>query len=95
MINQDLQFEIMNEDGKNINCIIVASVPVNEIEINIMYKREDDADDTFRYGKIIKTTDSYIIKKDITEDELFTLKETFDNEILNMANTIATQLEEW
>ncbi len=93
MISQDLQFEIKNENGKNINCIIVASVPVNENEINIMYKREDDETEVFRYGKILKSNDSYEIKKDISEEEILILKETFDNEIINMANEITQELE--
>lgn len=93
MISQDLQFEIKNENGKNINCIIVASVPVSENEINIMYKREDDETEVFRYGKILKTNDSYEIKKDISEEEILILKETFDNEIINMANEITQELE--
>lgn len=93
MISQDLQFEIKNENGKDINCIIVASVPVSENEINIMYKREDDETEVFRYGKILKTNDSYEIKKDISEEEILILKETFDNEIINMANEITQELE--
>lgn len=93
MITQDIQFEILNEDGKNINCIIVASVPISEAEINIMYKREDDAIDEYRYGKIVKTEYSYEIKKEVSEEELLILKESFDNEIQNAANAIATELE--
>lgn len=93
MITQDLQFEILNEDGKNINCIIVASVPISESEINIMYKREDDAIDEYRYGKIIKTEYSYEIKKDVSEEELLILKESFDNEIQNASYEIAAEME--
>ena len=88
MINQNIQFKILNEAGLNINCIVVATLPVNDTTINIMYKREDDHDDVFRYGKIIKTENSYEIKKDITEEELLSLKEMFNNEIVNMAHEI-------
>ena len=58
-----------------------------------MYKREDDETEVFRYGKILKTNDSYEIKKDISEEEILILKETFDNEIINMANEITQELE--
>lgn len=94
MITEDLQFEIINEDGKNIECIIVASVPIDEHQVNIMYKREDDNDDTFRYGKIVKENNLYKIKKDINEEELLVLREMFDNEMMNAMNVISTQLEE-
>ena len=93
MINQNIQFKILNEAGLNINCTIVASLPVSDTTINIMYKREDDPADLFRYGKIIKTENSYEIKKDISDEELLSLKEMFEQEIINMAQEVVEQSE--
>ena len=89
--NKDIQFEILDEYGKNINCVIISSVPISENEINIMYKREDDEADTFRYGKIIKKESSYEIKKDITEEEIIELRDSFDNEVVKIANDLLEQ----
>ena len=83
----------LNENGKNINCIIVASVPVSENEINIMYKREDDKDDVFRYGKIIKEADTYIINKEISDEDYIDLRLAFDEELINIAKNYLTELE--
>ena len=94
MLNQDIEFEILNENGKNINCVIIASQPVTENEINIMYKREDEPANEFRYGKVLKTESSYEIKKDMTEEELISLRECFDNEVVNMVNNLVEQMED-
>lgn len=94
MLNEDIEFEILNESGKKVNCCVIASVPIDENTINIMYKREDDKDNVFRYGKIVKEYDSYIIKKDLSDEEYIDLRECFDNQIINIANNYLNQLEE-
>lgn len=93
MKKEDIEFKIKNENGKDINCLLISSVPISESEINIMYKREDDPDDVFRYGKVISSPNSFEIKKDLTEEELITLKESFNEEIMNVANALIAQAE--
>ena len=93
MNNEDIEFEILNELGNPVNCVVMASVPVDENTINIMYKREDDKDDVFRYGKIIKEADTYIINKDISDDDFIDLRLAFDEEIINIAKNYLTELE--
>lgn len=93
MNNEDIEFEILNELGNPVNCVVMASVPVNENTINIMYKREDDKDDVFRYGKIIKKADTYIINKDISDEDYIELRLAFDEEIINIAKNYLTELE--
>lgn len=93
MNNEDIEFEILNELGNPVNCVVMASVPVDENTINIMYKREDDKDDVFRYGKIIKEADTYIINKDISDEDYIDLRLAFDEEIINIAKNYLTELE--
>lgn len=93
MNNEDIEFEILNELGNPVNCVVMASVPVDENTINVMYKREDDKDDVFRYGKIIKEADTYIINKDISDEDYIDLKLAFDEEIINIAKNYLTELE--
>lgn len=93
MNNEDIEFEILNELGNPVNCVVMASVPVDENTINIMYKREDDKDDIFRYGKIIKEADTYIINKDISDEDYIDLRLAFDEEIINIAKNYLTELE--
>lgn len=93
MNNEDIEFEILNELGNPVNCVVMASVPVDENTINIMYKREDDKDDVFRYGKIIKEADTYIISKDISDEDYIDLRLAFDEEIINIAKNYLTELE--
>ena len=93
MNNEDIEFEILNELGNPVNCVVMASVPVNENTINIMYKREDDKDDVFRYGKIIKEADTYIINKDISDEDYIELRLAFDEEIINIAKNYLRELE--
>ena len=93
MNNEDIEFEILNELGNPVNCVVMASVPVDENTINIMYKREDDKDDVFRYGKIIKEADTYIINKDISDEDYIDLRLAFDEEIINIAKNHLTELE--
>ena len=93
MNNEDIEFEILNELGNPVNCVVMASVPVDKNTINIMYKREDDKDDVFRYGKIIKEADTYIINKDISDEDYIDLRLAFDEEIINIAKNYLTELE--
>lgn len=93
MNNEDIEFEILNELGNPVNCVVMASVPVDENTINIMYKREDDKDDVFRYGKIIKEADTYIINKDLNDEDYIDLRLAFDEEIINIAKNYLTELE--
>ncbi|MBQ8534872.1 MAG: hypothetical protein IJ463_04225 [Bacilli bacterium] len=93
MNNEDIEFEILNELGNPVNCVVMASVPVDENTINVMYKREDDKDDVFRYGKIIKEADTYIINKDISDEDYIDLRLAFDEEIINIAKNYLTELE--
>lgn len=93
MNNEDIEFEVLNELGNPVNCVVMASVPVDENTINIMYKREDDKDDVFRYGKIIKEADTYIINKDISDEDYIELRLAFDEEIINIAKNYLTELE--
>ena len=93
MNNEDIEFEILNELGNPVNCVVMASVPVDENTINIMYKREDEKDDVFRYGKIIKEADTYIINKDISDEDYIDLRLAFDEEIINIAKNYLTELE--
>ena len=93
MNNEDIEFEILNELGNPVNCVVMASVPVDENTINIMYKREDDKDDVFRYGRIIKEADSYIINKDISDEDYIDLRLAFDEELINIAKNYLTELE--
>ena len=93
MNNEDIEFEILNELGNPVNCVVMASVPVDENTINIMYKREDDKDDVFRYGKIIKEADTYNINKDISDEDYIDLRLAFDEEIINIAKNYLTELE--
>ena len=93
MINEDIEFEILNELGKPVNCVVMASVPIDENTINIMYKREDDKDDVFRYGRIIKEADTYIINKDISDENYIDLRLAFDEELINIAKNYLTELE--
>ena len=93
MNNEDIEFEILNELGNPVNCVVMASVPVDENTINIMYKREDDKDDVFRYGKIIKEEDTYIINKDISDEDYIDLRLAFDEELINIAKNYLVELE--
>lgn len=93
MNNEDIEFEILNELGNPVNCVVMASVPVDENTINIMYKREDDKDDVFRYGKIIKEADTYIINKDLNDEDYIDLRLAFDEEIINIVKDYLTELE--
>lgn len=93
MNNEDIEFEILNELGNPVNCVVMASVPVDENTINVMYKREDDKDDVFRYGKIIKEADTYILNKDISDEDYIDLRLAFDEEIINIAKNYLTELE--
>ena len=93
MNNEDIEFEILNELGNPVNCVVMASVPIDENTINIMYKREDDKDDVFRYGKIIKEADTYIINKDLNDEDYIDLRLAFDEEIINIAKNYLTELE--
>ena len=93
MNNEDIEFEILNELGNPVNCVVMASIPVDENTINIMYKREDDKDDVFRYGKIIKEADTYIINKDLNDEDYIDLRLAFDEEIINIAKNYLTELE--
>lgn len=93
MNNEDIEFEILNELGNPVNCVVMASVPVDENTINIMYKREDDKDDVFRYGRIIKEADTYIINKDISDEDYIDLRLAFDEELINIAKNYLTELE--
>ena len=93
MNNEDIEFEILNELGNPVNCVVMASVPVDENTINIMYKREDDKDDVFRYGRIIKEADTYIINKDISDENYIDLRLAFDEELINIAKNYLTELE--
>jgi hypothetical protein len=93
MNNEDIEFEILNELGNPVNCVVMASVPVDENTINIMYKREDDKDDVFRYGRIIKEDDTYIINKDISDEDYIDLRLAFDEELINIAKNYLTELE--
>ena len=93
MTKQDIEFEILDHNKSKVNCCVLATVPIDEYTINIMYKREDDKDDVFRYGKIIKTEDSYIIKKDLSDEEYINLRECFNDEIINIANNCLKQME--
>ena len=93
MNNEDIEFEILNELGNPVNCVVMASVPVDENTINIMYKREDDKDDVFRYGRIIKEADTYIISKDISDEDYIDLRLAFDEELINIAKNYLTELE--
>lgn len=93
MNNEDIEFEILNELSNPVNCVVMASIPVDENTINIMYKREDDKDDVFRYGKIIKEADTYIINKDISDEDYIDLRLAFDEEIINIAKNYLTELE--
>lgn len=93
MNNEDIEFEILNELGNPVNCVVMASVPVDENTINIMYKREDDKDDVFRYGKIIKEEDTYIINKDISDEDYIDLRLAFDEELINIAKNCLMELE--
>lgn len=93
MNNEDIEFEILNELGNPVNCVVMASVPVDENTINIMYKREDDKEDVFRYGKIIKEADTYIINKDLNDEDYIDLRLAFDEEIINIAKNYLTELE--
>ena len=93
MNNEDIEFEILNELGNPVNCVVMASVPVDENTINIMYKREDDKDDVFRYGKIKKEADTYILNKDISDEDYIDLRLAFDEEIINIAKNYLTELE--
>ena len=93
MNNEDIEFEILNELGNPVNCVVMASVPVDENTINIMYKREDDKDDVFRYGRIIKEADTYIINKDISDEDYIDLRLAFDEELINIAKNCLMELE--
>ena len=93
MNNEDIEFEILNELGNPVNCVVMASVPIDENTINIMYKREDDKDDVFRYGKIIKEEDTYIINKDISDEDYIDLRLAFDEELINIAKNCLMELE--
>ena len=93
MNNEDIEFEILNELGNPVNCVVMASVPVDENTINIMYKREDDKDDVFRYGRIIKEADTYIINKDISDEDYIDLRLAFDEELINIAKNYLVELE--
>ena len=93
MINEDIEFEILNELGKPVNCVVMASTSIDENTINIMYKREDDKDDVFRYGRIIKEADTYIINKDISDEDYIDLRLAFDEELINIAKNYLTELE--
>ncbi len=93
MNNEDIEFEILNELGNPVNCVVMASVPIDENTINIMYKREDDKDDVFRYGKIIKEADTYIINKDISDEDYIDLRLAFDEELINIAKNYLVELE--
>ena len=93
MNNEDIEFEILNELGNPVNCVVMANVPVDENTINIMYKREDDKDDVFRYGKIIKEADTYIINKDISDEDYIDLRLAFDEELINIAKNCLMELE--
>ena len=93
MNNEDIEFEILNELGNPVNCVVMASVPVDENTINIMYKREDDKDDVFRYGRIIKEADTYIINKNISDEDYIDLRLAFDEELINIAKNYLTELE--
>ena len=93
MNNEDIEFEILNELGNPVNCVVMASVPVDENTFNIMYKREDDKDDVFRYGKIIKEEDTYIINKDISDEDYIDLRLAFDEELINIAKNCLMELE--
>lgn len=93
MNNEDIEFEILNELGNPVNCVVLSSVPVDENTINIMYKREDDKDDVFRYGRIIKEADTYIINKDISDEDYIDLRLAFDEELINIAKNYLAELE--
>lgn len=93
MINEDIEFEILNELGKPVNCVVMASAPVDENTINIMYKREDDKDDVFRYGRIIKEADRYIINNDLEDEDYIDLRLAFDEELINIAKNCLVELE--
>ncbi len=90
---QDIEFEILNENNEKVNCCVIAKIPVDQETINIMYKRDDEASDVFRYGKVIKDGDNYIIKKDLLEEEYMDLRRKFDEEIVNIAFDFLNQVE--
>lgn len=95
MIEQNIQFKIKDDLGNDVNCYVLASIPINDTEVNVIYKKNSDEDDTLRYGKIVRNKEEYELIKDITEEEIRELKYSLDDEIYNMASIIMNTVENY
>ena len=90
MIDQNIQFAIKNDFGQEIDCFILASKCISDSELNIMYKYDDDEDNTIRYGKIFKRDNDYVLTGGISDYELEELKKMLDKEIQGLIVSVTT-----
>lgn len=87
----DLKFTIPDMTGRKIDCEILSLIPKSKDEAYVVYTNreiDENANIILLYGRLLKAGNDYVLKGDITPEEIQLIKDGFHEDLVDYSRMI-------